>query len=99
MTKYKKLYEHYKTVLDENDKLKKQAEVLENQHRGLVQELEKAENTNKYVGGVLSALSENIIKSLKAKNIVNMKPEEKDAMYSMLEHFAGLILVQRRDKK
>ena len=99
MTKYKKLYEHYTTALDENAKLKKQVETLESQRRALVKELDKAEDLRKTVGSVVSALSENITKSLKAKNVVNMKPDEKDSMYYMLERFADLIIVMKPDDK
>lgn len=91
MTKYKKLYEAYKKTLDENDKLTKKVEVLENQRRALVKELEKKEDRDKAVSTVLDALTQNLEKSLKAKNIVNMKPEEKDAVYFMLERFIHLI--------
>lgn len=91
MTKYKKLYEAYKKTLDENDKLTKRVETLESQHRALVKELEKKEDHDKAVDTVLDALTQNLEKSLKAKNIVNMKPEEKDAVYFMLERFIHLI--------
>ena len=91
MTKYKKLYEAYKKTLDKNDDLTKKVEVLENQRRALVKELEKKEDHDKAVGTVLDALTQNLEKSLKAKNIVNMKPEEKDAVYFMLERFIHLI--------
>lgn len=91
MTKYKKLYEAYKKTLDENDKLTKRVETLENQRRALVKELEKKEDYDKTVGTVLDALTQNLEKSLKAKNIVNMKSEEKDAVYYMLERFIHLI--------
>lgn len=99
MTKYKKLYEAYKKTLDENDKLTKRVETLENQRRALVKELEKKEDHDKAVGTVLDALTQNLEKSLKAKNVVNMKPEEKDAMCSMFEHLGALILVMKPDKK
>ena len=91
MTKYKKLYEAYKKTLDENDKLTKRVETLESQRRALVKELEKKEDHDKTVSTVLDALTQNLEKSLKAKNIVNMKPEEKDAVYFMLERFIHLI--------
>ena len=91
MTKYKKLYEAYKKTLDENDKLTKRVETLESQRRALVKELEKKEDYDKTVDTVLDALTQNLEKSLKAKNIVNMKPEEKDAVYFMLERFIHLI--------
>lgn len=91
MTKYKKLYEAYKKTLDENDKLTKRVETLESQRRALVKELEKKEDHDKAVSTVLDALTQNLEKSLKAKNIVNMKPEEKDAVYYMLERFIHLI--------
>lgn len=98
MTKYKKLYEHYTTALDENDKLKKDVEALSGQRKALVKELEKREDFDSKVDAVVSALSENITKSLKAKNIVNMKPDEKDALYFMLERFADLIIVMKPEK-
>lgn len=91
MTKYKKLYEAYKKTLDENDMLTKRVETLESQRRALVKELEKKEDHDKAVSTVLDALTQNLEKSLKAKNIVNMKPEEKDAVYFMLERFIHLI--------
>ena len=91
MTKYKKLYEAYKKTLDENDKLTKRVETLESQRRALVKELEKKEDRDKAVTTVFDALTQNLEKSLKAKNIVNMKPEEKDAVYFMLERFIHLI--------
>lgn len=91
MTKYKKLYEAYKKILDENDRMTKRVETLESQRRALVKELEKKEDHDKVVGTVLDALTQNLEKSLKAKNIVNMKPEEKDAVYFMLERFIHLI--------
>ena len=93
MTKYKKLYETYKTTLDEKEKLEKQVKVLEGQRRALVKELEEKDKREKEIGSVLSALSENLAKSLKTKNIINLKPEEKDAMYYMLEHFGRLISI------
>ena len=99
MTKYKKLYEHYTAALDENDKLKKDVEVLSGQRKALVKELEKHESFEKEIDAVVSALSDNLTKSLKAKNIVNMKPDEKDALYYMLERFADLIIIMKPDEK
>ena len=91
MSKYKKLYETYKTTLDEKEKLEKQVKVLEGQRRALVKELDEKNKREKEIGSVFSALSENLTKSINSKKIVNLKPEEKDAMYYMLEHFGRLI--------
>lgn len=93
MTKYKKLYEAHKTALDENAKLTKRVEMLENQRLALINELDKKEKHEKSVNTVLDTLVQNLEKSLKAKNIVNMKPDEKDAVYYMLERFIQLIMV------
>lgn len=105
MSKYKKLYETYKSTLDENVKLKKDLKVLEGQRRALVKELDEKEKQlaekiklDNEIGNVVTALSVNLTKSLMTKNIINMKPDEKDAVYYMLERFGKLIGVINNEK-
>lgn len=93
MTKYQKLFETHKNTLNENEELKKRNELLVSERRALAKELEKKENFDKETGAVFTALRENLVKSLKAKNIINMKPEEKDAMYCMMERFLNLAML------
>ena len=109
MSKYKKLYETYTNTLNENEELKKRNELLASERRALAKELEDAttqvqletldtdsEKVTQATYDVFEALSENLVKSLKAKNIINMKPEEKDALYYTLEHFKNLAMLLKK---
>lgn len=90
--KYRTLYEAHKSIMDENAALKKDNEALKSQRRGLVQELDEKAKHDKETKAVISALSENLVKSLKDKHITNMKPDEKDAIYYMLERYIQLTI-------
>lgn len=85
MSKYKKLHEAYNRLANENVSLKSDIEVLKKQRTSLVNEMNEPIKEAKK--GVYLALAENIKKSLNQKNIVNMNPDEKDALYYMIERF------------
>lgn len=60
------------------------------QRNSLAKEVERLENHEDTFHEVFTALGENLKKSLKAKNIINMNEEERNAMYYMTEHFINL---------
>lgn len=88
MSKYKKLHEAYNRLANENDSLKSEIETLKKQRTALVNEM--SEPIKKTENDVWLALAENIKKSLNQKNIVNMNPDEKDALYYMIERFSQI---------
>jgi hypothetical protein len=89
MTK-KELIETVKKLKEENLELKDMNTELIEQRRALVEEVENLANHEDTFHEVFTALGENLKKSLKAKNIINMNEEERNAMYYMTEHFISL---------
>lgn len=89
MTK-KELIETVKKLKEENLELKDMNTELIEQRESLVGEIERFENHEDVFCEVCTALGENIKKSLKAKNIINMNEEERNAMYYMTEQFIRL---------
>ena len=89
MTK-KELYNTIKEVEDRNCHLMKVNKELHDQCEALVKENLRLTDHEDLKEEIITALGKNILKSLKAKNIINMKPEEKDALYYMLERFMQL---------
>lgn len=89
MSKYNTLYRQYKEELNKNDKLTKENLMLTNQRKALSRELQKTEKYDKSIDAVFEAFSTNLVKSFKAKNIVNMNEDERNAMYYALEQYIG----------
>ena len=85
---------------NEIESLKSTVDCLEKQRTQLVEEKKKAmdkvesmcniEYIDKATDEVFLKLSENLVKSLKAKNLVNMTAEERDSVYYMFERFMQL---------
>lgn len=63
--------------------LENEIDELKMQRKGLVDDIN--EPIKKAEREVYLALADNLKKSLAQKNVVNMKPDEKDAMYYLLE--------------
>lgn len=89
MTK-KELYNTIKEFEDRNCHLMKVNKELHDQREALVKENLRLTDHEDLKEEIITAFGENILKSLKAKNIINMKPDEKDALYYMLERFMQL---------
>lgn len=89
MTK-KELYNTIEKMKEDNLSLMEDNKKLLDQREALVEENLKLTDHEDLKEEIITALGKNILKSLKAKNIINMKPEEKDALYYMLERFMQL---------
>ena len=89
MTK-KELYNTIEKMKEDNLSLMEDNKKLLDQREALVEENLRRTDHEDLKEEIITALGENILKSLKAKNIINMKPEEKDALYYMLERFMQL---------
>lgn len=72
-----------KASLERNRKAKKEADEL-------IVKLTDISNLDRATENVFLKLSENLEKSLKTKNIVNMTVEERDSIYYMFERFIQL---------
>ena len=86
----KELIETVKKLKKENLEFKDMNTELIEQRRALVEEVENLANNEDTFHEVFTALGENLKRSLKAKNIINMNEEERNAMYYMTEHFINL---------
>lgn len=89
MTK-KELYNTIEKMKEDNLSLMEDNKKLLDQREALVEENLRLTDHKDLKEEIITALGENILKSLKAKNIINMKPDEKDALYYMLERFMQL---------
>lgn len=89
MTK-KELYNTIEKMKEDNLSLMEDNKKLLDQREALVEENLRLTDHEDLKEEIITALGENILKSLKAKNIINMKPDEKDALYYMLERFMQL---------
>lgn len=89
MTK-KELNKAVERLGEQNTRLIKNNRDLAEQRDALVKENLRLTDHEDLKEEIITALGENILKSLKAKNIINMKPDEKDALYYMLERFMQL---------
>lgn len=89
MTK-KELNKAVERLGEQNTRLIKNNRDLAEQRDALVKENLRLTDHEDLKEEIITALGENILKSLKAKNIINMKPEEKDSLYYMLERFMQL---------
>ena len=89
MTK-KELNKAVERLGEQNTRLIKNNRDLAEQRDALVKENLRLTDHEDLKEEIITALGENILKSLKAKNIINMKPEEKNALYYMLERFMQL---------
>lgn len=90
MSKYNELNKKYKALLEKAAALDERVEYFEQQNAALSHELLIKEKYDKSVGAVIKALSVNIEKSLKSKNIINLNEDERNAMYYMIEAFRQL---------
>lgn len=89
MTK-KELYNIIEKMKEDNLSLMEDNKKLLDQREALVEENLRLTDHEDLKEEIITAFGENILKSLKAKNIINMKPDEKDALYYMLERFMQL---------
>ena len=86
MTK-KELQAAYERACNDIEGLTAELECIKRQKNALVHEVTDMEKFDKAADGVFLALAENLTKSLKSKQIVNMKQEERDNLYYLLESF------------
>lgn len=86
----KQLLATVKELKQENADLTSTNRELIEQRDSLSKEVERLENHEDTLHEVFTALGENLKKSLKAKNIINMNEEELNAMYCMAERFNDL---------
>lgn len=91
MNKYDILFNSHKDILNENAKLKKENETLTAQRKAMSHELINAGERGNAINAVFEAFSNNLVKSLKAKNIVNMNGEELEAINRMTEHYIDFV--------
>ena len=86
----KELYKTINELKHGYQMLKEENEELIKQRDALVEENLRLTDHENLKEEIITALGENILKSIKAKRIVNMNPDEKDALYYMLERFMQL---------
>lgn len=86
----KQLLAAVKELKQENADLTSTNKELIEQRDSLAKEVERLENHEDTLHEVFTALGENLKKSFKAKNIINMNEEELNAMYCMAERFNNL---------
>ena len=86
----KQLLSTVKELKKENADLTSTNRELIEQRDSLAKEVERLENHEDTLHEVFTSLGENLKKSLKGKNIINMNEEELNAVYCMAERFNNL---------